>query len=79
MKKLLTKIRDGLKQAWNWADGKKTYIGLALHAGWCLANLIDRDLTDGPVYWEIHGYIGALTGIGAGDKVRKAINKAKGK
>lgn len=79
MKDILYKIGKAIKNGWSWADGKKTYIGLALHAGWCLANIINKDLTDGMVYWEVHGYIGALTGIGAGDKVRKAINKAKNK
>lgn len=79
MKNIWQNIKSGIKKVWKWADGKKTYIGLGLHAGWCILNIIDKDLTGPTEYIEVHGYIAAITGTGAGHKVMKAINKAKKK
>ena len=75
-----------MKKLWNWIDGKKTYIGIGLHLAWFAANMIKKDLTDSAQYWEGHGYIGVLTGVGAGhkafknkEKINEAINRVNPK
>jgi len=63
------------KTVWNWLSGKKTAIGLLLHIGWAIANIANKDLTNGAQYWEIHGYIGTVSGGGLAHKAVKNKNK----
>lgn len=68
--KLITNISE-------WLNGKKTYIGVGLHAAWFVANIVFKDLTDSGQYWEGHGYIGAITGVGVGHKLLKTESGKK--
>ena len=66
-----------MKKIWTWLNGKKTIIGISMHLTWFALNLIKKDLTDSAQYWEGHGYIGAITGVGIGHKINKSINNSK--
>ena len=61
---MLRKIGKALKKTWEYLDGKKTYVGLALMAGSKFCG----------EYEQIVYLTGSvLAGVGAGDKVRKKI------
>ena len=72
-------MKDKLKRLWAAIDGKKTIIGIGLHAAWFVANIVLPDLSTENEALMGHGLIGTLTGVGVGHKVSKAIAKANQK
>lgn len=72
-------MKEKLKRLWAAIDGKKTIIGIGLHAAWFIANIVLPELSTENEALIGHGLIGTLTGVGVGHKVSKAIDKAKQK
>jgi len=69
------KKRKTMKKLWTWINGKKTLIGIGLHLAWFAVNMVKKDLTDSGQFWEGHGYIGVITGVGVGHKITKNKDK----
>lgn len=72
-----------MKKLWNYLSGKKTYIGIGLHAAWFIANLAFKDIATTEEVITGHALIGTITGVGVGHKIAKskinsAIDKANG-
>jgi len=76
--KLLAKIKKGLKSAWNFMDGKKLYVGTALHVALIAATKIFAETITTQDAAMGHILIGQLTGAGLlhkGVKNKEKINK----
>lgn len=65
-----------MKKLWGKLNGKKTAIGIGLHAAWFISNIIFKDLSTYNESLVGHAVIGSLTGVGLGHKGIKIINKA---
>lgn len=68
-----------MNKIWKYFDGKKTVIGLLLHAGWFASNLIFKDLANVDEVITGHTIIFGITGVGIGHKINKAIDSANKK
>lgn len=75
IKSIKNKIAVAAKKALAKIDGKKTYIGLAMHTLWFAANIAFKDLSSTTESAIGHTIIGGWTGYGLGDKIYK--NKEK--
>lgn len=65
-----------ISKLWNWANGKKTAIGLGLHAVLFVSNIAFKDLMTQEQSLYGHGIIFSATGVGIGHKINKKINNA---
>lgn len=68
-----------MKKLWGYFNGKKTVIGILLHSGWFLSNLIFKDMANNNEILTGHALIGTITGVGIGHKINKAIDIANKK
>lgn len=68
-----------MKKLWEKLNGKKTAIGIGLHAAWFIANMIFKDFATVDEALTGHALIGTITGVGATHKISKAISNAKHK
>ena len=68
-----------MKEIWKRLNGKKTIIGIGLHATWFIANMIFKDFATVDEALTGHALIGTITGVGIGHKINKAIDKANQK
>jgi len=67
-----------LRKLWDKTDGWKTIAGIVLHIGWGATHLSTKIVDLDTALW-IHGGIGTITGVGTGDKIRKAVKTEKGR
>lgn len=62
-----------MKKLWSYFDGKKTVIGILMHAGWLAANIVFKDMANVNEVLVGHSLIFSITGVGIGHKINKAI------
>ena len=68
-----------MKKIWEKLNGKKTAIGIGLHAAWFISNMIFKDFATTEEVLTGHALIGTITGVGIGHKINKAIDRANQK
>jgi len=69
----MKKLKEKLNRTWKWLNGKKTFIGGALHLAWAVVHLT---VPATKPFAEIgHSGIFLLTGVGLGHKTLKLLNK----
>lgn len=72
----MKKLKQILSKTWQKLSGKKTAIGLALHALWFGANIAFKDLSTPDESLIGHTIIGSITGTGL---VHKGVKTEMGK
>jgi hypothetical protein len=68
-----------MKKIWQKLNGKKTVIGISLHAVWFVANMVFKDFATMDEVLTGHALIGTITGVGIGHKINKSIERANQK
>lgn len=65
-----------VSKIWEAFNGKKTIIGIAMHAAWFAANIAFKDLSTQDEAITGHALIFTVTGVGIGHKISKKVNQA---
>lgn len=67
--------KSKVEKAWEYLSGKKTFIGLSLHAAWLAAGIIfETDIPESKALLG-HTIIFQITGVGIGHKIFKFFKK----